>query len=95
MSSRGLVERIVRTRRARAADDGSSGGSDDASSREPDRLEGLQERIAHLESSLEALQDAMLRESSRHDEEIAELRSQLDPRSLSRALSEDARRRGL
>jgi hypothetical protein len=55
----------------------------------------LRKRMDHLEASLEALQDTVYRDVQRHDHELAELRSQLDPPNLVRALSDDARKRGL
>jgi hypothetical protein len=48
-----------------------------------------------LEELLEGLQDAVHRESVRRDHEAAELQRQISPAELARALSEDARRRGL
>jgi hypothetical protein len=55
----------------------------------------LRARIDHLEIELQALQDTVYRDVQRHDGELAELRRQLDPTNLVRALSDDARRRGL
>ena len=55
----------------------------------------LEQRVAHLEAALEALQDQLHRESQRRDHELADLRHQLRPEELARELSEDARRRGL
>ena len=55
----------------------------------------LRARIDHLETSLEALQDSVYRDVQRQDSELAELRRLVDPENLVRALSEDARRRGL
>jgi hypothetical protein len=55
----------------------------------------LYQRIDHLETELQALQDAVYRDMKRHDAQIAELRQMIEPSTLARALSEDARRRGL
>jgi hypothetical protein len=44
---------------------------------------------------LEDLQDAMYRQCKRDDERIADLQRQLEPRTIARTLSEDARHRGL
>jgi hypothetical protein len=52
-------------------------------------------RLAHLERSLEALQDSVYRDKRRYEQEIAELRKLVSPESMARALSDDARRRGL
>jgi uncharacterized coiled-coil protein SlyX len=54
----------------------------------------LEERVAHLESMIEGLQDAVHRDSVRTDARLEELRKQLEPSELSRALSEEQRRRG-
>ncbi|MBS1869353.1 MAG: hypothetical protein JSS99_06785 [Actinobacteria bacterium] len=55
----------------------------------------LIERVQHLESIVEGLQDAVYRQAQKHDRDIAELRNRTDPAEIARALSEDARRRGL
>lgn len=65
-----------------------------ASTSEDDRMQRLEARVAHLESTLEGLQDAMHRESVRHDALIAELQRKTDPHSIAQALSADTRRRG-
>jgi DNA repair exonuclease SbcCD ATPase subunit len=59
------------------------------------RLEVLEDRLSHLEELLEGLQDAVHRESIRRNEEAAGLQRRMAPREMARALSEDARRRGL
>jgi vacuolar-type H+-ATPase subunit I/STV1 len=71
--------------------------SPDAGGTGPDAelLDQLRARLARLEQALEGLQDAVHRESRRRDEEITALRQQLQPQEIARALSEDARRRGL
>ncbi len=61
----------------------------------PNTTAGLEPRLAHLESLVEGLQDAVDRQARRHDEEIEELRESLQPEALARSLSDDARRRGL
>jgi hypothetical protein len=60
-----------------------------------DETRQLRARIDHLETSLEALQDSVYHDVQRHDRELAELRRLVDPVNLVRALSDDARRRGL
>jgi hypothetical protein len=60
-----------------------------------DELSALRTRVNHLEAALEGLQDAVYRDAQRHDEEIAELQRQTQPENIARALSGDARRRGL
>jgi hypothetical protein len=59
------------------------------------RLEALEERVSYLDELLVGLQDSVHRESIRRDDETAEMRRGMTPRELARALSEDARRRGL
>ena len=59
------------------------------------RIEMLEQRIHHLESMLEGLQDAVDRQVTAHAEQLAELRKRTQPAELARALSEDARRRGI
>ena len=62
---------------------------------QPDDLERVRERLTHLEALVEGLQDAVHRESVRHDERLAELERKMQPEALAKTLSEDARRRGL
>jgi hypothetical protein len=58
-------------------------------------LRRLQERVEHLETLLEGLQDSIHRESIRHEQRMLELERKTEPDALAKALSEDARRRGL
>jgi len=62
---------------------------------QPDRLEALEVRVAHLERLLEGLQDSVHRESERHAALIAALQAQVDPAAMGAALAKDARNRGL
>jgi hypothetical protein len=59
------------------------------------RVAALEARVDHLEAQLEGLQDALHRLSVRHDSEIEKLTKGTRPDEMARALSEDARRRGL
>jgi hypothetical protein len=59
------------------------------------RMDALEGRVADLEDLVEGLQDAVHRESVRRDEQIARLERKVEPRELARALSDDARERGL
>jgi hypothetical protein len=59
------------------------------------RLQRLEERVAHLEALVEGLQDAVHRDSVRHEARMSELERKTDPAELAKALSDDARRRGL
>jgi uncharacterized coiled-coil protein SlyX len=60
-----------------------------------DELLGLEARIAHLEQVVQGLQDSVHRESTRLNKRIGELEARTEPGALGRALSEDARQRGL
>ncbi|MGN6187579.1 MAG: hypothetical protein ACTHOE_01665 [Conexibacter sp.] len=65
------------------------------SSHESPRDQELTARVERLESVVEGLQDAVYRQAQQHDREIGELRTRTDPAEIARALSADARRRGL
>ena len=60
-----------------------------------DDLRRLQERVDHLEALVEGLQDAVHRDSVRHEERMDQLERKTEPDALAKALSDDARRRGL
>jgi hypothetical protein len=62
---------------------------------EQDQLDVLEARISHLEALVEGLQDSVHRESSRHLKRITELEARVQPAALGKALSDDARARGL
>jgi hypothetical protein len=59
------------------------------------RIEVLEDRVDRLEGLIEGLQDAVHRESVRDHERIAALEKRSEPAEISRALSRDARERGL
>jgi len=61
----------------------------------PTDLRPFAARLDALEAMVEALQDSVDRQATRHDERLNELARQLQPSELARVLSEDARRRGL
>jgi hypothetical protein len=84
-----LIARIRQIRRAR------DGGTTSPTPSEADRMGRLEARVEHLESLVQGLQDSVHRESSRHARMIAELETRLQPAALSKALSEDARARGI
>jgi uncharacterized coiled-coil protein SlyX len=60
-----------------------------------ERVESLEMRVAHLETMIVGLQDAVHRDITRMNDQIDRLRKRTEPGELSRALSEDARHRGL
>jgi wobble nucleotide-excising tRNase len=53
------------------------------------------ERLDRLESVIEGVQDAMHRETVRQQQLIDDLERKTEPAEMARALSDDARRRGL
>ncbi|HTE64003.1 MAG TPA: hypothetical protein VK631_26835 [Solirubrobacteraceae bacterium] len=59
------------------------------------QLAELQRRLEHLETAFEGLQDAVHRESVRQHKLIEDLTRSVQPAAVARALSEDARRRGV
>jgi hypothetical protein len=88
----GLIARIRQIRRLAAAGDRPDGRAGDP---EPDPLQALERRVAHMKRLLEGLQDSVHRESERHSKLIGELRGQVQPGEMGAALAEDARNRGL
>jgi len=93
MSDReGLIRRIRQVRRLATARERPSS---DAGQPQPDRLQALETRVAHLEQQLEGLQDSVHRESERHAKLISELETRIQPGAMGAALAEDARNRGL
>jgi uncharacterized coiled-coil protein SlyX len=88
----GLIARIRQIRHPALASERSTSGADGA---QPDRLQALEARVAHLEELLEGLQDSVHRESERHAKLIAELQAQVRPEAMGAALAEDTRNRGL
>jgi len=88
----GLIARIRQVRRgAEAEQPGESPRVDQGQ----DQVRALETRVAHLEQLVEGLQDSVHREASRNDKRIADLETRTQPRALGKALSEDARSRGL
>jgi len=93
MSDRaGLIARIRQVRRVATVRDRPTS---DASGPQPERLQALEARVAHLEQQLDGLQDSVHRESDRHAKLIAELQSQVQPGAMGAAIAEDVRNRGL
>lgn len=62
---------------------------------EQEQLRALETRVEHLEALVQGLQDSVHRESTRHAKRISELEARIQPGALGRALSDDARARGL
>lgn len=89
----GLIARIRQIRRSaatagEAARPGRVGPDQDA-------LRVLEARITHLEQLLQGLQDSVHHEARRQSKRIADLEARIEPAALSRALTRDARERGL
>jgi hypothetical protein len=84
-----MVDRLRELRRRRAS------GAKRQPELEGHRVAILEERVKHLEATLEALQDAVDRQSVLQDERFTDLRKRTAPDQMARALSEDARRRGV
>jgi hypothetical protein len=58
-------------------------------------IDALEGRVADLEVMVQGLQDAVHRDAVRRDEQAARFERRIEPSELARALSEDARERGL
>jgi uncharacterized coiled-coil protein SlyX len=86
-----IVDRIIGLRRARRQAEERGQPAPAAT----DPLLALEKRIAHLETMIEGLQDAVHREACRTNRDLDQLRKRIEPSEMSRALSEDARERGL
>jgi uncharacterized coiled-coil protein SlyX len=59
------------------------------------RIETLERRLDRVEGLVEGLQDAVHREWVRHDKQTADLERKTEPQQMARALTDDARKRGL
>jgi uncharacterized coiled-coil protein SlyX len=70
-------------------------GGDPAEAPPDERLSALETKVAHLEATLEGLQDSVYRETTRLDERVEHLQQKTEPHVISQALSADARRRGI
>lgn len=88
----GLVARIRQIRRDSVETPEGTGPS---TSDSQDELRSLEARITHLEQLVEGLQDSVHRESTRLNARIGELDARFQPSALAKALSDDARERGL
>jgi hypothetical protein len=86
-----MLDRVIGLRRSRRAREDKARGASEAA----DPIQSLEQRVQHLESMIEGLQDAVHRESQRTNDRLDELHRRTEPAELNRALSRDARRRGL
>jgi hypothetical protein len=89
----GLIARIRQIRRGSAESRDRANPS--ASGPGQDEVRALEARITHLEQLVQGLQDSVHRESTRLSKRIGELEARTHPAALGKALSEDARERGL
>ena len=87
-----ILRRVGRLGRGRRAPDAAPQAPDAGHERRITVLEG---RIDQLEALLEGLQDAVHRESVREGGRIEALEKRSEPSEISRALSREARERGL
>lgn len=60
-----------------------------------EQIELLEQRIAHLEAVVEGLQDSVHREAVRRSNQIEALETKTKPGEIARALTRDARERGI
>jgi hypothetical protein len=94
----GLLERVVQLRRRKSAEAEAEAPADNGEKTEPgygEQIKALEARIAHLEAVLEGLQDAIHRESVRRGRQIEGLEAKTEPDAITRALSRNARERGI
>ena len=89
-----LIARIRQLRRVSATPAGRPTNAPDADPAQ-DALRALETRVLHLEQLVQGLQDSVHRESSRQSRRIADIETAIQPATLGRALSKDARERGL
>ena len=88
-----IVPRVIqRRRRGRATE---TPGATRPDTGQEQRLRALEERVEHAELALQDLQDATHRQSVHQSERLDELSKKTEPHQLARALSQDARKRGL
>jgi hypothetical protein len=86
-----ILGRVVQLGRGRRAPDAAA----QAVAGHERRIEVLEQRVGQLEALLEGLQDAVHRESVRESGRIDALEKKSEPAEISRALSRDARERGI
>jgi hypothetical protein len=99
----GLLDRVVHLRRRKEEDaDPRDPEATDTVAPAADtpaayavRIEELEERVEYLETLVEGLQDSVHRESVRREHQISHLEKKTEPGEMNRALSREARQRGI
>lgn len=89
----GLLARIRHMRRAHGTSE--ELGQPGREGLEPNAFAVLEARLIHVEQMVQGLQDSVHREATRQGKRIADLEARVEPAALGRALSDDARERGL
>lgn len=90
-----LIARIRQMRRASARAAEPRPSSPPARTSPDTQMEELTARVQELEHLVQGLQDSVYREATRQGKRIAQIEEQIQPAALGRALSDDARQRGL
>jgi hypothetical protein len=86
-----LLDRVVQQRRAAAPETAPPGEQAD----HEQRIRALEERIGHLETLLEGLQDSVHREAVRREQDLEEMSAKIQPAAMARELGRHAREHGL
>jgi hypothetical protein len=90
-----LLERVVRLRRDEAAEADAQADAQVDEPTDAERIRALEDRVRYLETLVEGLQDSVHRESVRREKQINALESKTEPGAITRALSREARERGI
>jgi len=86
-----LLERVIQQRRSASAATGAPAGEAD----QERRIGTLEQRVEHLETLLEGLQDSVHREAARHDREMKALEAKTQAPEMARAIDKYSRERGV
>lgn len=96
---RGLFARVIERRRLESSPAAEEGGANvrDQPDASPlaERIASVESRLDHLESLVEGLQDAVHRDSARHEREIRDLEEKTAPGPMTRSIAEHNREHGL
>jgi len=86
-----LLNRVVQQRRAAAPGVAPPGEQAD----HEQRIRALEERIEHLETLLEGLQDSVHREAVRRERDLEEIDRKIQPAAMARSLAAHSRQHGI